>query len=68
MTNAMSQRKKRGKSDSVTHPRSFRSERATFLMEPMTSRVSSLWSLGQLLARVRLASDQTPSSGFSSGA
>ena len=38
------------------------------LIDPMMSSMSSSMSLGQLFASFRLACDQTPSSGLSSGA
>ncbi len=50
------------------HPRSFRGEVRIRSIEPMMSSSNSSTSFGQLLASFRLAKDQTPSSGLSSGA
>ena len=49
-------------------PRSFAGQLRMTSMELRTFSINSSTSLGQLLARSRLARDQTPSSGFSCGA
>ena len=49
-------------------PRSLSGEVRIPLIERMTSSINSSTSIGQPLASSRLASDQTPSSGLSSGA
>ena len=49
-------------------PRSFSGEVRMPLIERMMSSINSSTSCGQLLASSRLARDQTPSSGLSSGA
>ena len=68
INNVINQRKKEGRSDCRMQPRSFSGEERMPSMERRMSSISSSSSLGQLLASSRLASDQTPSSGFSSGA
>jgi hypothetical protein len=49
-------------------PRLFSGELPMASMEERTSSISSSTSWGQLLARLRLAGDQTPSSELSCGA
>jgi hypothetical protein len=68
INNVMLQRKKEGSSDCRTQPRSFWGEERMPSIERRMSSISSSTSRGQLLDSYRLASDQTPSSEFSSGA
>ncbi len=68
INNAMIQRKEMDSSDWAMHPRNFSCEFRIPSMEPTMSSINSSTSFGQLLANSRLASDQTPSSGFSCGA
>ena len=68
INNVTTQRKNEGRSDCRMQPRSFSGEERMPSMERRTSSINSSTSLGQLLASSRLARDQTPSSGFSSGA
>ena len=66
--NAIDYHKKEGNSDCTIHPRSFWVELQIPLIDWIASSTNCSRSLGQLLASVRFAKDQTPSSGLSSGA
>src|SRR5437764_2797973 len=68
INNAMVQDKKLERSDCRMQPRSFSREVRTLLIERMTSFINSSTFSGEPLASSRLARDQTPSSGLSSGA
>src|SRR5437899_10901048 len=68
VNNATIQRKKGGRSDWRTQPRSCFDDARVRSIERTRSSMRSSRSLGQPLARSCLAKCQTPSSGFSSGA